>query len=43
MWAKPRVESADNTVKRVYKVLEALKRYGEEVAPNYITARRKFY
>ena len=41
MWAKPRVESADNTVKRVYKVLEALKRYGEEVAPNYITARRK--
>lgn len=41
MWAKPRVESLDNIVKRVYKVLEALKEYGSEFAPNYLPARRK--
>ena len=42
MWAEPRNESLNKTTKRVIEILGALKNYGSEIAPNYLTARRKY-
>ncbi len=41
LWAEPREEDFDKTVNTVYEILKELNEYGSEIAPNFMTAKRK--
>jgi hypothetical protein len=41
LWAEPRDEEFDTIIRRAFDTMQALKEFGTEISPNFLTAKRK--